>query len=70
MAESPRTWAKSNARSKKNEDDNSGLEIAFQVVEKVNKALLSVNHVFAQGHDVVFSEAKGHFLLLDEIPMM
>ena len=32
---------------KRNEDDKSGLEIAFQVVDKVNKALLSVNRVCA-----------------------
>ena len=30
-----------------NEDDKSGLEIAFQVVDKVNKALLSVHCVCA-----------------------
>ena len=47
-----------------NKDDKSGLEIAFQVVDKVNKALLSVNRVCAQGHDVVFSK-KGNFILLN-----
>ena len=50
---------------KNNEDDKSGLEITFQVVDKVNKALLSVNRVCAQGHDVVFSEKKGNFILLN-----
>ena len=50
---------------KVNEDDKIGPEIAFQVVDKVNKALLSVNRVCAQGHDVVFSEKKGHFILLN-----
>ena len=48
-----------------NEDDKSGLEIAFQVVDKVNKALLSVNRVCAQGHDVVFSEKMGDFIVLN-----
>ena len=48
-----------------NEDDKSGLEIALQVVDKVNKALLSVNRVCAQGHDVVFSENKGNSILLN-----
>ena len=48
-----------------NEHDQSGLEIAFQVVDKVNKALLSVNRVCAQGHDVVFSERKNNFILLN-----
>ena len=50
---------------KMNEDDQSGLEIAFQVVDKVNKALLSANRVCDQGHDVVFSEKKGNFILLN-----
>ena len=49
---------------KVNEDDKSGLEIAFQVVVTVSKALLSVHHVCAQGHDVVFSETKGNSILL------
>ena len=46
------------------EHDQSRLEIAFQVVDKVNKASVSVNRVCAQGHDVVFSEKKGNFILL------
>ena len=50
---------------KMNEHDQSGFEIAFQVVDKVSKALLSVNRVCAQGHDVVFSEKKGNFILLN-----
>ena len=48
---------------KVNEDDKSGLEIAFQVVDKVNKALLSVHRVCAQGHVVVFSETKELYIL-------
>ena len=48
-----------------NEDDTVGLEIAFQVVDKVNKALLSVHRVCAQDHDVVFSETKGNNILLN-----
>ena len=48
-----------------NEDDKTGLEIAFQVIDKVNKASLSVNRVCAQGHDVVFSEKKDHSILLN-----
>ena len=47
------------------EDDPVGLEIAFQVVDKVNKALLSVLRVCMQGHDVVFSETKGNYILLN-----
>ena len=50
---------------KVNESDDVGLEIAFQVVDKVNKALLSVHRVCMQGHDVVFSEAKGKYILLN-----
>ena len=50
---------------KVNESDDIGLEIAFQVVDKVNKALLSVHRVCMQGHDVVFSETKGNFILLN-----
>ena len=48
-----------------NEDDSVGLEIACQVVDKVNKALLSVHRVCVQGHDVVFSETNGNFILLN-----
>ena len=48
-----------------NETDTIGLEIAFHVVDKVNKALLSVHRVCMQGHDVVFSEAKGNYILLN-----
>ena len=48
-----------------NQHDQSGLEIAFQVVDTVNKAVLSFNRVCAQGHDVVFSEKKGNFILLN-----
>jgi hypothetical protein len=48
-----------------NETDEVGLEIAFQVVDKVNKALLSVHRVCMQGHDVVFLEAKGKYILLN-----
>ena len=48
-----------------NEDDSTGLEIAFQVVDKVKKTLLRVHRVRVQGHDVVFSEAKGNFILLN-----
>ena len=50
---------------KANESDEVGLEIAFQVVDKVNKALLSVHRVCMQGHDVVFSETKGSYILLN-----
>jgi hypothetical protein len=50
---------------KVNETDDIGLEIAFQVVDKVNKPLLSVHRVCMQGHDVVFSESKGNFILLN-----
>ena len=48
-----------------NEDNLTALEIAFQVVDKVNKALLSVHRVRVQGHDVVFSETKGNFIFLN-----
>ena len=48
-----------------NEDNKTGLKIAFQVVDKVNKALMRVNRVCAQGHDVVFSEKRGDFILLN-----
>ena len=47
------------------EGDSDGLGIAFQIVDKVNKALLSVHRVCQQGHDVVFSEAKGNYILLN-----
>ena len=50
---------------KVNEDDTTGLEIAFQVVDKVNKALLSVHRVCEQGHDVVFSKRKGDYIFLN-----
>ena len=49
---------------KLNEGDADGMEIAFQVVDKVNKALLSVHRVCQQGHDVVFSETKGNLSLI------
>ena len=45
------------------ENDTTGLEGALQVVDKDNKALLSVHRVCAQGHDVVFSETKGNLIL-------
>jgi hypothetical protein len=48
-----------------NDTDTVGLEIAFQVVDKVNKALLSVHRVCMQGHDVVFSETNGKYILLN-----
>ena len=35
---------------------------------KVNKALLSVHRVCSQGHDVVFSEKKGNYILLNGDP--
>ena len=41
-----------------NENDTTGLEIAVQVVDKVNKAHLSVHRMCVQGHDVA-SETKG-----------
>ena len=47
------------------EGDTDGMDIAFQVVDKVNKALLSVHRVCLQGHDVVFSETKGNYILLN-----
>lgn len=43
---------------KVNEKDEAGCHIAFPVVDKVNKALLSVHRVCSQGNDVVFSEKK------------
>ena len=57
-----------------NESDDVGFEIAFQVVDKANKALLGMHRVCLQGHDVVFSESKGNFILLhgsadDVIPL-
>ena len=48
-----------------NESDSVGLEIAFQVVDMVNKALLSVLRVYMQGHDGVFAETKGNNMLLN-----
>ena len=48
-----------------NEDDSVGLEIALSVVDRVNKALLNVTRVCVQGHDAVFSETKGNFILLN-----
>ena len=47
---------------KVNEDDKSGLEIAFQGVYKVTKALSNVHRVCAQGHYVVCSETKGNYI--------
>ena len=47
------------------ESDFVGLEIAFQVVNKVNKVLLSVDRVCMQGHDVVFLEAKGKYIFFN-----
>ena len=47
------------------EDDTSGLGIAFRVVDKVNKALLSVHRVCAQGRDVLYSETTGNYRLLN-----
>ena len=41
-----------------NETDTVGLEIAFQVVDKVNKALPSVHRVCMHGHDVGFSKIR------------
>ena len=35
------------------------------MIDKINKALLSVHRVCMQGHDVVFSESKGNFILLN-----
>ena len=35
------------------------------MLDKVNKALLTVHRVRVQGHDVVFSEAKGNLILLN-----
>ena len=46
-----------------NEGDMVGLEIASHVGDKVNKALLSVHRVCAQGHVVVFSEPEGNYIL-------
>jgi len=48
-----------------NEGDSADLEIALQVVDKVNKALLSVHRMCMQDHDVVFSETKGNYILLN-----
>ena len=48
-----------------NESDEVGLEIAFFVFDKVNKAMLSVHRVCMQGHDVVFSEIKGNYIPLN-----
>ena len=53
---------------KVSEHDTSGLEIALQVVDKVNKALVSAHRVFTQGHDVVLSERKGNLILLNGSP--
>ena len=73
MAEWLRSWAKS-CEMKLNEGDTTGLEIAFQVVDKVDKALLTVHRVCMQGHDVVFSETRGSYIFLsgstdDVIPL-
>ena len=47
-----------------NEDDKSGLEISFQVVDKVNTSLLSVNRVCVQGHDVVLFRNEREFYIV------
>ena len=38
--------------------------MAFQVVDKLSNALLSVHRVCEQGHDVVFSKQKGDYILI------
>ena len=60
-----KNMGENNCAMKVHEDDESGLEIAFQVGDKINKALLSVNRVCAQGHAVVFSETKGNYIVLN-----
>ena len=40
----------------------------FQVVEKLTKALLLVHKVCSQGHDVVFSERKGNYMMVGGDP--
>ena len=42
---------------------DSGMEMKFQVVD-VSKALLSVNRVCEQGHDVLFSTREGGSAIL------
>ena len=51
--------AEKSCEMKINESDEVGLGMAFQVVDKVNEALLSWHRVCMQGHDVVFSETEG-----------
>ena len=49
---------------KTSEHATGGMEMSFQVIDRVNKALLSVHRVCAQDHDVVFSEAKGNYIMV------
>ena len=53
---------------KTDEASQGGMQMSFQVVDKLTKALLSVHKVCAQGHDVVFSEKKGNYSLVGGQP--
>ena len=60
-----RNLGENRCEMKINENDTTGLEIAFQVVDKVSEVLLSVHRVCMQGHDVVFSETEGIHIFLN-----
>ena len=53
---------------KTDEASQGGMQMSFQVVDKLTKALLSVHKVCAQGHDVVFFEKKGNYILVGGQP--
>lgn len=48
-------------------DKDKGLTMAFQVVD-AQWSLLSVSRVCSKGHDVVFSDKKGNFILVNGDP--
>ena len=53
-----------------NKDDKSGLEIAFQVVDQANKALLSVNRVCSKAAMLYLQKRKGILYYDFDVPMM
>ena len=53
---------------KTDEASQQGMQMSFQVVDRLTKALLSVQKVCSQGHDVVFSNKKGNYILVGGDP--
>ena len=53
---------------KTEESSQQGMQMSFQVVDRLTKALLSVQKVCSQGHDVVFSNKKGNYILVGGDP--